>query len=231
MRARGRRRRWLLLAAPGALVLAVALGWGAYAAVTWLAFGRPHAAGADPLLRRHMPRADIVEVHRARVRAPASATYAAARTVDLHHSPVVHAVFRGRELMLGADAPPRPAALPLVTELRSLGWGVLEEVPGRQLVLGAATQPWQAEVVFRALPPDAFARFDSAGYVKIVVTLAADSLGPAESAFRTETWAVATDPASRERFRRYWSVFSPGIRLIRSQALALVRREAERRPE
>ena len=227
-----RRRRWLLLAAPGALVLAVALGWSGYAAVTWLAFGRPRTAGAaDPLLRRFMPRADIVEVHRTRVRAPASATYEAARTVDLHHSAVVHAVFRGRELMLGADAPPRPAALPLVAELRSLGWGVLAEVPGRQLVLGAVTQPWKADVVFRALPPDAFARFDSAGYVKIVVALAADSLGPRESEFRTETRALATDAASRARFRRYWSVFSPGIRLIRSQALALVRREAERPPE
>ena len=227
-----RRRRWLLLAVPGALVLAVALGWGGYAAVTWLAFGRARASGAaDPLLERHMPRFDIVEVHRTRVRAPASATYAAARTVDLHHSPVVHMVFRGRELLLGADAPPRPETLPLVTELRSLGWGVLEEVPRRQLVLGAVTQPWKAEVVFRALPPDAFARFDSAGWVKIVVTLAADSLGPGESEFRTETRALATDPASRARFRRYWSVFSPGIRLIRSQTLSLVRREAERRPE
>ena len=111
----------------------------------------------------------------------------------------------------------------------ALGWGVLGEVPGRQIVLGAVTQPWQSNVVFRALPPNSYASWDSAGFVKIVVTLAADSLGPNESVFRTETRAVATDAASRAKFRRYWSVFSPGILLIRTQALSLVRREAERR--
>jgi hypothetical protein len=40
---------------------------------------------------------------------------------------------------------------------------------------------------------------------------------------------VTTDPASRERFRRYWSLFSPGILVIRYEALRMVRAEAERR--
>jgi hypothetical protein len=175
-----------------------------------------------------MPRSDIVEVHRTPVDASAAATFDAARSVDLHQSRVVHAIFRGRELLMGATPPDRPSPLPLVTELLSLGWGVLEEVPGRELVLGAVTQPWRADVSFRALPPGEFAAFDSAGYVKIVVTLAADPVGPHASLFRTETRAVATDAASRARFRRYWSVFSPGILLIRTQALSLVRRAAER---
>ena len=230
---RGSRRHRLLLGAIGVVALAPALGWGAYAAVTWLRFGRSNsdAARADPLMRRYMPRYDIAEVHRTRVAAPAAVTYDAARTVDLHDSRLVHAIFRGRELMLGASPPRRPADLPLVTELRSLGWGVLEEVPGRRLVLGAVTQPWRANVVFRALLPADFAAFDSAGFVKIVVTLAADSLAPDASEFRTETRALATDPDSRARFRRYWAVFSPGVLLIRTQALSLVRREAERRQE
>lgn len=33
--------------------------------------------------------------------------------------------------------------------------------------------------------------------------------------FRTETRVATTDPASRRRFRRYWTVFSAGILLIR----------------
>jgi glycine betaine/proline transport system ATP-binding protein len=40
--------------------------------------------------------------------------------------------------------------------------------------------------------------------------------------------ALATDAESRAKFRRYWSVFSLGILLIRSERLKLVRREAER---
>jgi hypothetical protein len=227
---RVRKRRWAIVAVLVGLVLVPALGWGAYAAVTWLRFGESRAvARSDPLMEQYMPRYDIAEVHSARVAAPATVTYDAVRAIDLHHSSVVHAVFRGREIMLGATAPPRPADLPLVSELLSLGWGVLEELPGRQLVLGAVTQPWQPAVVFRALASEAFASFDSAGYVKIVVTLAADSLGPTESIVRTETRALATDAESRAKFRRYWSVFSPGILLIRSRALALARHEAEGR--
>jgi hypothetical protein len=40
---------------------------------------------------------------------------------------------------------------------------------------------------------------------------------------------VATDPAARARFRRYWTLASPGIVLIRWELLRLVKREAERR--
>ena len=49
-----------------------------------------------------------------------------------------------------------------------------------------------------------------------------------EAILRTETRVVTTDPESRERFRRYWSVFSPGIVLIRYEVLRMVKAEAER---
>jgi hypothetical protein len=56
-----------------------------------------------------------------------------------------------------------------------------------------------------------------------------DPLGPAESTFRTETRAVATDSGARARFRRYWSILSPGIILIRWLSLGPLKVEAERR--
>jgi hypothetical protein len=95
--------------------------------------------------------------------------------------------------------------------VKSLGWGVLAETPGREIVFGAVTKPWEANVVFRALPPDEFAAFDEPDYVKIVWNLRADPVGPDESVFRTETRVVTTNPAARTRFRWYWSFFSPGI--------------------
>jgi len=81
--------------------------------------------------------------------------------------------------------------------------------------MGAVTQPWYADVVFRPLPPDQFAAFNEPGYVKIAWTLRADPIAQTESVFRTETRAVATDASARVRFRRYWSFLSPGIILIR----------------
>jgi hypothetical protein len=95
--------------------------------------------------------------------------------------------------------------------------------------MGAVTQPWHSNVVFRPLPPDDFAAFNEPGYVKIVWTLRADPAGANTSIFRTETRAVATDAAARTRFRLYWSCLSPGIILIRWASLRPLKREAERR--
>jgi hypothetical protein len=116
-----------------------------------------------------------------------------------------------------------------VDEMRSIGWGTLAEVPGRQVVMGAVTQPWMAEVVFRSLPPEQFRAFDEPGFVKILWTLRVDPVGEHASVFRTETRAVPTDALARATFRRYWSFVSPGIVAIRWLLLRPVKREAQRR--
>jgi hypothetical protein len=103
--------------------------------------------------------------------------------------------------------------------MKALGWGLLAEVPEHEIVMGAATQPWMANVVMRALPPDQFAAFHEPGYVKIVWTLRADPMGSKESVARRETRVTTTDPTARAKFRRYWSSFSPGIILIRHISL------------
>jgi hypothetical protein len=177
-----------------------------------------------------MPVYDVAERHHISVGAPADVTFAAACETDLQQSAIVRAIFRAREVILGSepDAAVRPRGLLAVT--KSLGWGVLAEVPGREVVMGAVTQPWKADVVFRPLPPDVFIAFDEPGYVKIAWTLRADPMGPGRSVFRTETRAVATDPSARAKFRRYWSFLSPGIIVIRQLMLRPVKAEAERRP-
>jgi hypothetical protein len=95
--------------------------------------------------------------------------------------------------------------------------------------MGAVTQPWLADVVFRGVPPEDFAAFEEPDYVKIAWTVGVTPRDDGSSVFRTETRAVATDRAARARFRRYWTLVSPGIVLIRWEMLRLVKREAERR--
>ena len=219
-----KRAGWMLGGAAGA----VSLGWLGYAATAWYRYGRVVENGTrDALLDRFMPAYEVRERHETRVAAPAADTYAAARAMDLYRSPLVHAIFRGRELLMRPEPTRERRPQPLVDEVLALGWGVLAEEPGREIVVGAVTQPWTGDVVFRALPPAEFASFNEPGYAKIVWTIAADPLGPAESTFRTETRVVTTDAYARERFRRYWAVFSPGILLIRRESLRLVKAEAE----
>jgi hypothetical protein len=214
----------------GGAVAALLAGVG-YGAVTWYRYGRAARSGdGDELLDRFMPDCEVREHHEVRVAAPAAVTFAAARELELQRSPLIRGIFRARELMMGATAVRgRPPQRPFLEEVLSLGWRILAEEPGRQIIVGAVTQPWQADVVFRRVPPEEFAAFDQAGYVKIAWTLDATPLGPRDSVFRTETRAMATDPESRARFRRYWTVVSPGIRLIRRETLRLVKREAEAR--
>jgi hypothetical protein len=214
-------------------VLGVATGaYASWVGAAWLRYGHPTAAGAegaDPLLDQFMPVYDVAERHHIRVAAPADVTFAAACEQDLMALPLVRAIFKLREIVLGGerDTVARPRGLLALT--KSIGWGVLAEVPGREVVMGAVTQPWHANVVFRGLPPGEFARFNEPGYVKIVWTLRADATGPHDSVFRTETRVVTTDATARGRFRWYWARFSPGILVIRWQSLGPTRREAERR--
>ena len=114
---------------------------------------------------------EVAERHQVRVAAPAAITLAAAAETDLRQSMIVRAIFSARALVLGAepDAEARPKGLVALTT--SLGWRVLAENPGREIVVGAVTQPWLPNVVFRGLAPHEFREFQEPGYVKIAWTL------------------------------------------------------------
>jgi hypothetical protein len=206
--------------------------YAAYVGVAWSRYGHPSSADPDeqdPLLDRFMPVFDVVERHHIHVAAPAAVTLGVARDMNLFDQRVVRAVIRGRELILGAAPDRRPRPRGLLAEAQALGWVILAETPGQEIVVGAVTRPWEANVTFRSLPPETFAAFNEPDYVKIAWTLRADAIGATASVFRTETRALATDPTARAKFRRYWSFLSPGILLIRQVMLGPVKTDAERR--
>ena len=216
--------------------LAAGAGFGcaayaAYAMATWLRYGHTKPARgseADALLDRFMPVYEVAERHHIRVAAPASVTLSAAADFNLDRSPAIRAIFKMREVLLHARAGVVAHPQGLIPHMKALGWGELAEIPGREIVMGAATQPWLGDVRFRTLLSNEFASFQEPGYVKIAWTLRADPIRSAESIFLTETRVVTTDAPARARFRRYWSSFSPGILCIRHIALRLARKEAER---
>ena len=210
---------------------AATAGYAAIAGAAWLRYGHAPSPGNDDddaLLDLFMPDYDVVERHHIDVNAPAEATFGASMRMSLDDSPIIRAIFKGRELILGAEPDTRFRSKSLVETTKALGWVVLAEVPGHEIVMGAVTKPWEPNVVFRGVPPEQFAAFAEPGYVKIVWTLRADAVGPNASIARTETRAVATDGEARRKFRWYWARFSPGIAVIREVAQRLVKQEAER---
>lgn len=179
-------------------------------------------------MTRFMPRYEVVEQHQRDVAAPAAATFRAVQSFRLEDSGIIRSIFRAREMMLSQQSADSAFSPPFLQLARQIGWGVIDSVPGRKYVFGAVTQPWQGDVHFRALSPRRFLAFDTAGYAKIAWSIAVDSLSPVTSRVRTETRVATTDSVSRDRFRRYWSIYSPGIVLIRREALRLIAERAER---
>ena len=216
----------------GAVTGAGIAGCAAYVTLAWARYGRAHTGRhpVDELLDGFLPNPEVDEYHCLRVRAPAAITYATAKNIDLMATPAVKGIFWLRALPgLLRGRPFRPAGpRSILAGTLAQGWGILAEVPDREIVVGAYTQPWHEQVTFRSLPPDEFASFDEPGYTKIVWTLAAEPLGTHESMFVTRTRVATTDQISRRKFRRYWAPMSAGILLIRYVTLPTVRREAER---
>src|SRR5450631_4616545 len=95
-----------------------AASYGVYVAVTWYRYGHPaqatHAGDTDLLLDRFIPAYEVVERHHVRVAAPAEATLSAACNMNLQQSPVVRAIFKGRQLILGGEPEGKSAPLGLV---------------------------------------------------------------------------------------------------------------------
>jgi hypothetical protein len=215
-----------------ALGVGVATGvYAAYVGNAWRRYGRPSSPRPDeedPLLDQFMPEPEVAERHAIRVAAAAATTFAVARDFDLFGMPVPQALFKTRAFILGAKKEAESSPHGLVSSAQAIGWVVLAEIPDREVILGAVTRPWEANVTFRSIAPQHFADFNEPDYVKIVWTLRADPIDATHSMFRTETRVIATDQSARRRFRRYWSLLSAGIVLIRWAALVPLKREAER---
>jgi hypothetical protein len=225
-------REILKKAAKGVAITTAAAGAG-YAAL--VVFNRARygsrkvtaALPADSSLNRFLPDPEVAEHYTINIDAPAGIVMAAAKNLELLESPLIRAIFRTREVVLGGEPDRRPHPTALMAQMLSIGWVVLAEEPGHEVVFGSVTQPWETAPVFRSIPPDQFRDFAEPEYVKIVWTLRADPVDEAHSVFRTETRACTTDAVARKRFRKYWAFVAPGVKLIRVAMLKPLKRAAE----
>jgi hypothetical protein len=195
--------------------------------MTTATFTNQERRAEQRLIERFIPAWDVRTYHEMIVQAPASTVFGVAEHFDLQSIPLVRAIFwlRGKILGAGNQPPRRPVGL--VEETKALGWGELTRRPGRELVMGAATQPWVADVKFTVVPPDDFLGYAEPDRVKIVWTLEAVPIEPTLTLFRTETRVRATDMAARARFLKYWRFVRFGVVLIRWLELPALRRAAE----
>ena len=103
-------------------------------------------------------------------------TLAAAKDLDVMGSALARGLFKARAWALGGTGETRELPHALAEQVQAIGWRVLAEVPGREIVFGAVTKPWEADPEFRGIPASDFRAFHEPGYVKIAWTLRADAI-------------------------------------------------------
>ena len=206
------------------------LALGLFALMPWLVVrGNDRRAATRGLIDEYMPKSHISENHEIVVRAPADFVFGVAEDFDLLSIPAVGSIFRLRELVFATGLKARTSPKSLVAETTELGWRMLAYRPGRELVMGAATQPWVGDVKFWGIPPNCFVEFAEPTLVKIVWTFEAEPLDAETTRFRSQTRVLATDEAARRKFLCYWVFSGLFIVLIRKLANRAIRRAAEDR--
>lgn len=179
------------------------------------------------LLDHFLPRYDLTVAHAHVFRVPPAECFRAASEVDLFRAPLVRALLdlRGLPQRLASTLTGRGrAAVPGVSratfrlkDMVGLGWTLLGETPGSEMVLGQVSRPWKAVATSTGSPmtPERFMSFDQPGFAKIATSLRVDPYGNRSCILTMETRVVVTDDASRRRFRRYWLLIGPFSDLIR----------------
>ncbi|MDH3712149.1 MAG: hypothetical protein OER04_19840 [Cyclobacteriaceae bacterium] len=180
------------------------------------------------LIQKYLPNFEYREHRGTSIAVPPAKAYHSMRTLDLNDSRLIRAVFTTRRFLYGIFSKSGQVINsaefgPLVDWVLKLGWSVLEEVPHRELVVGAVTQPWAANVVFQGLSGPDFMAFTEPGFAKIAWNIEVHEVRPGVTRLSSETRVALTDPVARHKFRYYWFLFNPGIRLIRWLALRMVK--------
>jgi hypothetical protein len=205
--------------------------YAAYAGFTWLRYGHAKPSSrdeGDAMLDQFMPSYDVAIRDDVCVAAPAEITQRVASGIDIQRLAVARVLFNARSALLGGDQEEAGRSRPLLAWMTSLGWVVLAEIPGRAVVIGTITRPWEADATSRIVPPVEFAAFHEPDYVKITTAWGATPLRSGACRFTLRTRVTTTDAIARRRFRRYWSLFSPGSLLIRYVGRYLIKGQAER---
>jgi hypothetical protein len=182
------------------------------------------------LIDEWMPSFDESEFHSREVAAPAPAVEAAVRSLEPGELRLTGLLMGLRTLpgrLTGRASPVRTG--PLLDGVLSMGFVVLGERPGEQLLLGVAGRPWRprGDGLDSLDGPEAFRAYRRPGSVRCTWDFVLAPAGRG-TLLSTETRIAGTDPAGTRTFRRYWRLVMPGSALIRRDMLRAAARRAER---
>jgi hypothetical protein len=152
------------------------------------------------------------------------------RSVDWTEAPMVAPAMFLRELplRLGLDRARQRSSVVTLDTLVGMGaFVVLREVPGEVIVLGSVGRVWRADYGSLAVPADSFVSFRIPGFVRIAWSIETQPRLGGGSRLLMEWRSAPTDPRAERRFRAYWAVAGPVVRVLARSALPWIRDRAE----
>ncbi|HJR66359.1 MAG TPA: hypothetical protein VJ802_07995 [Gemmatimonadaceae bacterium] len=208
--------RWRGAGVAAAGVLLVFLGWS-------LPVPERQAAGTTRL-DEILPRYHFSEHHERHLAATPAEVWRALHEVtasDIRFFRTLTAIRRlgrpGPEDILNA-----PAHRPILDVALSTSFVQLASETNREIVVGTTVIAPPGAAVPRT--PDEFRTLTTLGFAVAAMNFRVESRPGGGSLLTTDTRVFATDPRTRGRFARYWSLIYPGSALIRRQWLAAVDR-------
>jgi hypothetical protein len=185
-----------------------------------------------------LPRFDVTQIRHVVVDASPDATYRAVEDIDFMQMGFAVNVLneiralpeRIRVRARGERWEGMPTSVTLGDLVDSTGYVILDEREGEEFVFGAVGKFWKPNIEWVPIEPAEFASFDRPGYAKLAIGFSVRPYGTERTLLSYEARTATTDSAARRRFRLYWSLIGPFAGFLMRQALAHIKREAERRP-
>lgn len=162
-------------------------------------------------------------MHRIFVKASPEEAWEAGRHFDAGEIPWVKLLFDIRTIpykMMGNHPvePDRKIGVDDITRGET-GFMVLDEIPGKEVVVGSVGQFWHLNIPFARVAPDAFLHFNQPGWGKIAWSISVEPYRDG-STISLELRTTATDERSWERFNRYFHMIGVPSYLIRGAVMS-----------
>ncbi len=170
------------------------------------------------LIDEILPKYDKREYHEIEIKGNLNEVYQAVRFLDFSDSLIIRRLFRLRGL---------PATMKGLGDLLRVGFVLVDELPGEELVLGFVGKFWTPTAEILRLSPSQYLDFNLTGYAKGAWNFAVSETSRGLLRLSTETRIMCTDDRSRKRFLLYWRIIGRLSALTRTEMLRGVKRKIE----
>jgi len=170
------------------------------------------------ILHELIPRCHFSEKHTALARATPGIAYAAILALDLSESALVKLLYALRGM---------PRASLTLAGMSRIGFTVLGEEEGREIVIGVVGRFWKRSPEIIPVSPADFRAFDEKGYAKAAFNFSLEQT-VSGTVVATETRVLCTSPSAYRALFAYWAMIRPFSGLVRRAMLSTIVRSAER---